>query len=278
MLNFEQCIYKISQLCESLENLPTKFAEAKKEVDDIIIGLDIWSNDKTIQQVKTLLIVILNNYTGDTYHYGFGESQIYITLSVLERYGYKNDVEAFYQQAGELEEDFNRFWVSLQELHPTVDFIKINKVSLHYFSIYLYLRDRLEDFAEIRNISFADCAKTAEWHEDFYHNGIMPMLERYIIKDRKKVLRAIDTYIAVYNKPQGKRIALIICALERYGYIGNIDGNIERIIEAFRQRYTNKVSSRQSVSQYLNAHRNPKAKTDKPRFMDEELEMFIKTI
>lgn len=278
MLNLEQYICKISQLCKSVENIPTNFAEARSVVDDIIMGLDVWSSDKTPQQVKTTLTVILKNYTGDRYNWDWDESQIIIALSVLKLYGFNNEVYSFYELDNNLDEDFNRFWGELQELYPTLDIVKINQESMHYFSIYLYLRERLEDFAEIRGISFVDCAKTAEWHKDFYDNSTISMLDRYIIKDRKKVLRAIDTYIAVYNKPQGKRIALIICALEQYGYISNIDGNIERIIKAFRQRYPDKVSSRQSVSQYLNAHRNPNAKTDKPPFMDEELEMFIKTI
>ena len=107
--------------------------------------------------------------------------------------------------------------------------------------------------------------------------GIIP-LDMYIKKDIRKVLSAIDNELTNCKGAQGKRIALIICALEEYGYIANINGNIERIYEAFKYRYPDKVASRQGVSQYINAHRNPKAITDKPKFSAKELKLFIDKI
>lgn len=103
-------------------------------------------------------------------------------------------------------------------------------------------------------------------------------LEAYINKDAQKVLNAIDAELKNCKKPQGKRIALIICALEQYAYISNIDGNIERIYEAFKLQYPDKIATRQAVTQYINAHRNSNAKTDKPQFTNEELTSFIDKI
>lgn len=104
------------------------------------------------------------------------------------------------------------------------------------------------------------------------------LLEMFILKDRDKVLKAIDAELESIVKQSGKHIALIICALEHYGYIANISGKQMKIISAFSLRYPNKVATAQAVGQYINAHRNPQAKTDKPPFTEKELKEFINKI
>lgn len=240
-------------------------------LDEINRGLDYWSIDKNVTQIEVLTFRILDDYlswylrlpTIDILH-TYIESQI----EILEEYIHQYDENITFSKWDLYISINDILWSLIYTLWNICESfgIDINKIQLR-----TSCRLPLAEFIGLPH----------------YTTNTIPIkpqpqtplpLESYIIKDKQRVLKAIDTYIAVCNKPQGKRIALIICALEQYGYISNIDGNIERIIKAFRQRYPNKVSSRQSVSQYLNAHRNPNAKTDKPPFMDEELEMFIKTI
>lgn len=143
--------------------------------------------------------------------------------------------------------------ISIQQMHPLYEYSDIvNDLTLYW---------------RLNRLQLAYYKQT----------GVIP-LDAYLIKDKLKVLNAIDNELANCKGAQGKRIALIICALEEYGYIANIDGNIERIYEAFKHRYTDKVASRQGVSQYINAHRNPKAITDKPKFSAKELKLFIDKI
>lgn len=283
MLDFNLCPHAIKKCCESINNVPEIWGEMYGFVMEIIECWDMWSFDKNTTQIESMLLAILTNYTSDRFHYNWFSSQYVITMEILEREGYNNEVMDYYEHYDDSDEDFNRFWETLQISHPNLDIEKINRESMAYHSKYSILHYKLKEFAEIRNIDFAKLAERAGWHKDFWGLSTNTTtnlcdIEAYIIKDRERVLRAIDAELVGCNKPQGKRIALIICALEQYGYITNIDGNIERIYNAFKQRYPDKIASRQSVSQYLNAHRNPNAYTDKPRFMDRELERFINTI
>lgn len=278
---FNDCIKEIRWFCEGCEYVPDG---AYTLINYWIDCLNVWSCDKTIQQVENMLCVILKDYTGERYIYNWDLEQHIITVELLEIAGYNEAVEDYYNNYNESDEDFNRFWMSLNI--PALEAEEINRRAMRCFGTYTMLLERLQEFAHIRNINFAECAKRAGLHEDFYKHleieikGMgVPPLKAYIIKDSQKVLKAIDAELRNCIGKQGRKIALIICALEQYGYIANIDGNIERIYEAFKLSYPDKVSdNRQAVSTYLNAHRNLKAKTDKPPFTEAELRKFINKI
>lgn len=102
------------------------------------------------------------------------------------------------------------------------------------------------------------------------------MLEAYIVKDKDKVLKVIDSEMAKVKKKAGKIIALIICALEKFEYIKAIDGNVEKLYRAFLLRYKDKVGTRQAVSAYIEATRNKKSTTTYNGFTDNELNDFAR--
>ena len=100
------------------------------------------------------------------------------------------------------------------------------------------------------------------------------ILEKYISKDTDKVLKVIDNEMANAKKGSGRIIALIICALEKFGYIETIDGKVEKLHRAFVLRYKDRVGTRQSVSAYIEATRNPKSTSQYKGFTDNELNDF----
>lgn len=278
---YKDCIKQIKSFCETVEHIP---AGESVLINYWIDCLYRWSCDKTRQQVEDVLCVMLGRYTGDRYRYNWDSSQYIIAIEVLKIKGYEDEAEDYYSNYDESDDDFYLFWNNLNI--PDNLRVEINHDAMRYFGAYLNLLWNLEEFANFRGINFAECAKRAGYHEDFYtHNrstdgknsGITP-LNAYIIKDAQKVLNAIDAEFKGCNKPSGKRVALIICALEKYGYIANIDGLVVKIYTAFKWRYNDKIATRQAVTQYINAHRNPNAKTDKPQFTNEELTSFIDKI
>lgn len=105
-------------------------------------------------------------------------------------------------------------------------------------------------------------ATMIKWTESPYNNtrSISSLtLESYIIKDKKRVIKAIDAKLDSKQKAnsdgEGRLVALIICALERYGYM-NLEGkDMTNIINAFRAKYPNKIGKRQGISSYITATR-----------------------
>ena len=103
-------------------------------------------------------------------------------------------------------------------------------------------------------------------------------LEAFILKDKEAVLNAIDAELMNSTKKEGKRIAIIICALERYGYMADVTGRIERLHIAFTRRYPNKIASRQSISDYITATKdNVYCGSAKP-LANDDIETFYKKI
>lgn len=100
-------------------------------------------------------------------------------------------------------------------------------------------------------------------------------LGSFLVKDGEKVLRVIDAEMNAVTKCQGRLVALMICALVKYGYMINIDGKIQRIWQAFNERYPNKVATRQSVNNFISVTMHPGSSLSLYKaFTDEELEQF----
>jgi hypothetical protein len=235
-------------------------------------AVDDWSRDKTKEQVEALVFRVLDSYLLQYLRYdSIDKMQEYIAYIGACYFDYIKS-----EQIGkDIEED---------TIYEAVESVLYNII------------DGLRSICEAWNITIEDiaertsCGFSIEYFRTYDLDycdiqfteqpgtiGTLP-LEAYITNNKGRVLKAIDAEMASCVNKQGRRIALIICALEQHGYIANINGNIERIYKAFKQRYPNKVGTRQSVSQYINVSRNNQAKSDKSPFTDEELKRFIRTI
>lgn len=135
---------------------------------------------------------------------------------------------------------------------------------------YDYAKEIIEDIQQMPMYSF----------KHNYRNNI-GLLERLILKDSKKVLKAIDAIVknSPPQKKLGKDIALIICALEKHSYIPNTTNLVAQIYRAFTERYPQKIGAIQGINAYIEATKNRERSTsDYKPFTDKELDKFISTV
>lgn len=292
MLDFKLCPFAIKTYCESIRNLPESLSAAQGMITEIIEGMDMWSFDKDTMKIETMLQVLLANNTSDRYHYNFYHSQYLVTLEILRREGYNEAVDDYYNLYDDSDEDFNRFWVSLQESHPTMDAKKINVESMRYFSMYLLLAEKLQEFAAIRGIDFTKCAEKAGWHKDHITNhrftnntttsnpqiGDTPSenskWQDYIIGTNKEAWeRLITEELKNAGSRSGRLLAMIIFALQKDNAIKEIISKT-KFYTLLRADFP-RLSTDSSINKYLNAH-SPNS-YDSP-IPDNEIEAMIKKV
>lgn len=290
MLDFNLCPHAIKKCCESIINVPEIWGEMYEFVMEIIECWDMWSFDKNTTQIESMLLAILTNYTSDRFHYNWFSSQYVITMEILEREGYDNEVMDYYEHYDDSDEDFNRFWEALQISHPNLDIEKINRESMAYHSKYSILHYKLKEFAEIRNIDFAKLAERAGWHKDFWglstntpittQSSTPPQTppptkwQDYIIgADKEAWERLITEELNNAGKHSGRLFAMIILAMQREGAIKEIPSKTK--FYALMRVVFPLLSSDQSINKHLNTN-SPNSCTTP--ISDDEIEAIIKKV
>lgn len=101
---------------------------------------------------------------------------------------------------------------------------------------------------------------------------IISKLDDFIIKDREKVLRFIETELRPCRAKQGKLIAMIIVVLRDCGYFVQTDGKLTQIHNAFCEKYPGKIGRLTGIVDYINSHDNPEYDGDK-QIREDELKL-----